>query len=710
MTDVLLDQLDPYRAAGWDLIPLNRWDYRDQWDRERGKSPLDRYWGTALYQTEAVFAQAREGFNVGVRLRDFDLVIDYDPRNAPAGRDVVFELQMEYGIDLSTCPCVITGGGGRHWYLRKSPGKIRNELLDFPGIEFKSLGRQVVAAGSKHPNGTNYRWAEDSRPLPEAPEAPPALLAAITRPERTANVSGESGELTLDEIKHCLSQLPVEEYRGKHDAWLEVLMACHAASRGSDEACEAFVEWSTSDPMYAEDADDHRYRWQTFDPDAPGGVRAGTLFHHVIEHGGQLPRPSAVEQFADVDTPVEPEQPYFPVFETVGKTGVPKNSGMNAIEAIKALGLQPEWDVFSGRAVLRGDLGPVREMYPTATEVWDENLMHALWHLCMVRWRFEPDMSKLRDAIRAVAIKHPFNPVAEFLNGLEWDGVPRLDTWLTEFGGAKDTPYIRATGRMLLLAAVGRALVAGIKYDNMVVIEGPQGSGKSSLVKVLGGEAWTLEEFSTKNPSSPDAIAALRGKWLVEMAELTTMRKADSESLKAFLSVTEDRCRMPYERNVQDFPRRCVFIGTTNDAAYLRDTTGNRRFFPVALPKIDLDGLRRARNQLWAEARIEWEKNPTAEGLQLPSHLWADAAAEQEERRLIDPVELALENWLWKNKDETQVSTQTLLFELFQKTPSTASAQDCARLRALMEKAGWESKQFRQGGGNAVRGYRRRTA
>lgn len=705
MTDVLLDQLDAYADAGWDLIPLNRWDYRDSFDRERGKSPRDARWRVEEYEPANVLAQARAGYNVGVRLRDFDLVIDYDPRNAPTDRDVIFELQMEYGIDLDACPCVVTGGGGRHWYLRKPPGRILNGLPDFPGVEFKSIGRQVVAAGSKHPNGTHYRWADGARPLREAPEAPEALLAAITRPDPKPRASGEGGEMTLDEIRHCLSQLPVDEYRGKHDGWLEVLMACHAASRGSDDALDAFVAWSTSDPAYAEDGDDIRYRWQTFDPD--GSVRAGTLVHHVIQHGGSLPRPSVVEQFADVECPIA--DGYQPLFEMVGKTGIPKSSGYNALEAIKALGLRPEWDCFSGRPVLRGELGALREVYPDASELWDENLMTALWRLCIERYKLEVDMTKLRDAVRAEAIKHSYNPVAEFLDALKWDGVERVDTWFSVYGGAKDTPYTRATGRMLLLAAVGRAIRPGIKFDNMVVLEGPQGGGKSSLLKVLGGEKWTLEGLPPKNPSDPDVVASLRGKWIVEMAELTTMRKADAESLKAFLSITEDRCRMPYERNVQDYPRRCVIVGTTNDAAYLRDMTGNRRFFPVFIPKIDLDGLTKVRNQLWAEARILWEKEPTAEGLQLPAHLWADAAIEQEERRMVDPLEDAFETWMMKNEGLVEVTTQTLFHELFKKSVADASPQEAHRLRQVLERFGWVTCRFRpKDSPNQVRGYKRR--
>lgn len=298
-----LSTLDALADAGFDLIPLNRWDTRDQFGRERGKSPRHTDWTTRPYEQSAVLAWAAEGGNVGVRLRPPDLVIDYDPRNAPPGRDVVAELELEFGLDLSRAPSVVTGSGGRHWYFRLPPlvEKIRNGLDLFPGIEFKSVGRQVVAAGSRHPNGNLYEWAPDSPPLSTLPEAPEALVRAIERP---AVRQSAPAEISLEALQRCLDQIDVVDYRGDHERWRELMTACHSASGGSLEGCETFVAWCVGDPAYAQDAEEIRYRWDTFD--AGGAVRVGTLYKHVRDAGGIPPGKAAADVFTEVEVSWEP--------------------------------------------------------------------------------------------------------------------------------------------------------------------------------------------------------------------------------------------------------------------------------------------------------------------------------------------------------------------------------------------------------------------
>lgn len=200
------------------------------------------------------------------------------------------------------------------------------------------------------------------------------------------------------------------------------------------------------------------------------------------------------------------------------------------------------------------------------------------------------------------AMLRPFNPIRDYLNNLApWDGVERISRALHTYAHAEGNDrYIEQISRKFFVSAVARALQPGCKVDTMLILHGAQGIGKSRFVKILG-EPWSGN--SSTDITSRDAIMVMTGNWLVEWAELASMRKGDIEGLKAFLTKQDDQIRLPYARSVQSFPRNTVFVGTTNDDTPLLDRTGSRRFWPVTVHgKIDADGLKRDREQLWAEA------------------------------------------------------------------------------------------------------------
>ncbi len=188
---------------------------------------------------------------------------------------------------------------------------------------------------------------------------------------------------------------------------------------------------------------------------------------------------------------------------------------------------------------------------------------------------------KIFDAVNVVANQASFHPVRDYLNSCEWDGVPRIDTLLIEYLGAEDNAYTRAVTRKTLTAAVARILNPGCKFDYMLTIRGKQGIGKSALIAKLGGN-WFSDTFTTMQ--GKDAYEQVLGVWIVEVGELAGMKKAEAEAIKMYVSKQVDRFRPAYGRRIQDFPRQCIFIGTTNEQQFLRDTTGNRRFWVVDTP------------------------------------------------------------------------------------------------------------------------------
>lgn len=293
--------------AGLTLIPLHRWNAIDARGRQRGKSPLDPAWQAKDYDSREVLERARRaGLNVGVRLPPNWVVLDVDPRNFPEGRDTLAELVRDAGLDLSQAPHVRTGSGGHHYYFRKPADvQLLDSLEDYPGLEFKSQGRQVVAPGSIHPCGRPYEW-DDLAPFPEeAPPMPDRLLAMARRPVRAHGEAAGFGELTPEKLAETLEQIDPTDFRD-HDTWRDLMMACHHATAG--EGRQEFIDWSTQDPNYLDDAWIIGRRWDSLHASPSGGRRGRPVtikfLHKVVqEAGGEVARPDPEDDFDAWDEP-----------------------------------------------------------------------------------------------------------------------------------------------------------------------------------------------------------------------------------------------------------------------------------------------------------------------------------------------------------------------------------------------------------------------
>jgi putative DNA primase/helicase len=249
-------------------------------------------------------------------------------------------------------------------------------------------------------------------------------------------------------------------------------------------------------------------------------------------------------------------------------------------------------------------------------------------------------------AFTACAAQNTYHPIKNYLNGLEWDGEPRLDTLFIDYLGVKDTPYTRAVTRKAFVAAVRRIRHPGIKFDNMLILSGPQGGYKSTILHMMAGK-WFSDSIRTFE--GKDAMEALRGVWLMEVSELEAMRRSEVTAVKAFLSKTADRYRAAYGRYVNEYPRQCVMFGTTNSSYFLSDITGGRRFWPLRtdeqlrLKDVPKD-LPLERDQIWAEA-VHYDQ--LGEAIYLDTYeLQQEAKREQEEYREADPWEATIKEFV----------------------------------------------------------------
>ncbi|TPL00679.1 virulence protein E [Mesorhizobium sp. B2-4-14] len=327
----------------------------------------------------------------------------------------------------------------------------------------------------------------------------------------------------------------------------------------------------------------------------------------------------------------------------------------------------------------------------------DELVVHVR-RAVIKKFEFDPGDKHAFDAIRILARENAFNPVLDYINAQSWDGEPRIDRWLSVYLGAEDNELNRAFGRTVLIAGVRRVRKPGSKFDYVLVLEGPQGRGKSTALKIMaGGEDFFSDEIAI-GVSYKEQQELLQGRWIVELPELAGLRNADIRGVKQFVSKQFDRGRPAFGRSVENLPRRCIFIGTTNDSQYLRDGTGNRRFWPVTVGKIDLKGLAEDMPQLWAEAGAAEPDAP--DPLTIPEGLWSVAAERQAERVAGDPwqeiLEVGLPKAAERSGDELRIPTRAIFKECLGIEFASATRRDTLRLAECMRALGWEGpKPFR---------------
>ncbi len=627
-----LAHIEAYTAAGFALVPLCSitvpHNHSGRPCRTPGKVPTRTGWQQARpgqYKTDELMVNG-----YGVVLMLDDIVVDIDPRNFKPGDKPLERLVAKAGPLMPTY-AVKSGGGGYHFYLKKPVGvHVVNALPDYPGIEFKSAGRHVTGPGSLHISGKHYVVASGN--VKDIADAPTALLALITRP--TEFSTSGTGQYVDD-----------AETRGRYLAYLQDVARPSVEGQGGD--ANAYVVACKGRDLGLSPEVAYELMLDVWNPRcAPPWEEAElrTKVEHAYAYAqGAVGAEQPSADFAVTHVPA-PEKPDW----RLSPSGALTKSFHNLLQFFKhtPTGIRKVfgYDEFTSRVEFTNSAPWHEGKTPPHKGVGDSDLKLLKAHLA-TNWKFEMPLTNIEEAVVATAHANKFHPVREYLDSLVWDGKPRLDAWLTDYLGVEDSPYTRACARKVLCAAIMRVMRPGVKFDHVLVLEGRQGVGKSSVCRILAGE-WGSD--APVDPHSKDTIHLMQGRWIIELAELEVTKRADLQALRAFITRSKDEARLAYQRTVQEFPRQSVFIGSINpgaDGTYLKDDE-NRRWWPVACGNaaFDLKGLKEARNQILAEAVMRCK-----EGEPLHMHtkeLRAEQRAQVDKRRAEHPWRERVEHWL----------------------------------------------------------------
>jgi predicted P-loop ATPase len=377
----------------------------------------------------------------------------------------------------------------------------------------------------------------------------------------------------------------------------------------------------------------------------------------------------------------------------VNKNGAPKALLANAITALR---MAPEWAAvlgFNEFSLSTVALKPPPFGGKAGAEWSDhEDRLTADW---LQHQGIQVGVEVAGQATQTVAMERKFHPVRAYLESLKWDGTERIGTWLSLYLGADSSDYTKAVGSRWLISAIARVLRPGCKADCSLILEGPQGIYKSTVLQKLGGE-WFTDQIAELH--SKDASMATMGKWIIELSELDALTRADAGRIKAFMSRTTEHFRPPYGKRTIDAPRQCVFAGTVNHSEYLKDETGGRRFWPVVCTRILIDDLSRDRDQLWAEALVQYRAG--ANWYLDTVDLVAEAQAQQEERYEADVWDSKVMDWADDRVASgcDSVSIAEALEMCLEKKLDTWTKADQMRVGRCLRAAKWERFRDRKRG------------
>lgn len=602
------------------------------------------------------------------------LVLDVDVADGKAGEEALLLVDAMHG--LPTTRVNASARGGQHWLL-KLPEGVEVSNRDKPlgeGINVRGAGGYVVCPGSvfidEHGDPLPYTVQHEA-PVAMAPaslveilKAPPPRLGAELPDERQDHPSDIATAIDW------LLNRPVvlEGERGSH--------IYKAAARCRD--------WGLSQPVTLELVADY-YGSRMEPPLEADGCRheVASAFRYSQNSVGAASVFNMFEDATEVAEYLQPPPDAAPRsrgedlrWPAVNDDGKPIGGNQRNIQTfLRFVGARLSHCKFTGRHHLAGYDGFDGSLTDAGID--------ALW-LDADRNGLRCPPEKFRKVLTDTAGKNPFHPVRDYLNGLQWDGNPRAASWLATYCGADDTELTREFGRLWLVAAVRRIRQPGCKFDQVLVLEGDQGAGKSSVFARLAGQ-WGGDSVAlTAEPKV--LIEQTRGKWIIEIPELSGLRGRDTEHVKSLIARTDDTARLAYAREPETVKREFVLGATTNDDQYLIDPTGNRRFWPVKVGVIDLEALSRDRDQLWAEAAaIE----ASGCSITLDPSFYAEAEKVQGLRRQVDPFHEVLEPIFGEGRGYVLATDvyPHLGFSVMQgKVPSQNEKN---RANAVMRQLGW---------------------
>ncbi len=373
----------------------------------------------------------------------------------------------------------------------------------------------------------------------------------------------------------------------------------------------------------------------------------------------------------------------------------------NLLNLIKVLTLDKRWrgvlgyNEFSCRIEKRV-LPPMRH---SEVGPWEESDAASLRAWVAQYYGFTPNHQDINDALMHIAPGNKYHPVREWLESLEWDGEERLHRWLIEaFKPQEPEKYIGAVGARFLIGAVARIFEPGCKFDNVLILEGKQGIGKSSVISVLFGEWFTDAPLPI---GDKEQYGLMYGKWGYELAELSSFSKKEEETLKQFFSQVTDRFRPPYGRMAIDHKRQTVFLGTTNDHQYMKDPTGNRRYWPVGCLCALVDWVAQMREQLWAEAVHRYRQGerryiPQDDPDPSEAELCQMVIEIQDMRAIGDTWADKLYGWL-AGRDGKEFSLAEIMEDGLEVLPGVQTPPLQKRAAAVLVQLGWERKRTAKG-------------
>jgi len=537
-------------------------------DASRDTAIISEWWADTPTANIGLPTGAAQGF----------FVLDVDGEEGAAS---LRALEAQHG-SLPATRTVKTGGGGLHiWFRYPEAAEVGSNAGKIgAGLDVRGNGGYVVAAPSVHESGNTYEYANGSDQA--IADAPKWLLNLVVRPPEGAvsdsgpNSSGvapvylDSGQpmrLSLDEISSIVAEFdPDMDY----DGWLKVGMALHHEGAGEISYLAIWDNWSKLGSKYK--TNDCASKWHTFGKKSCHPVTLRSLLW--MSKSGPLAECKR------------------------GKDGSIKPNATNLALALSSpvvTGLQIRYDSFTDRVML----APAG-MHDQWREFGNDDYFALKCKLEAVGFSMMPT-DNLREAVYYHAKNNVFDTAQHWLEVLgSWDGVCRVEGFLSRYMGAEDTPYTRAVSIYMWSALAGRILSPGCQADMVPILEGAQGVGKSTGIAAMVPSREAFGEISLDERDA-DLSRKIRGKLIIEMAELSGMRRRDIEAQKAFITRTREEWIPKFKELPEQYLRRCLFIGTTNSREVLSDSTGNRRWLPVHVTQIDRDAIAADRNQLWLE-------------------------------------------------------------------------------------------------------------